>query len=121
MTRPAVGARTWPSLACSRITALWALMDFTLLWRDIIGGACLIIHVAGDGAGSDQALGAIIFQLGLIHLRLGGGNLRRIGIALQRQLGIADDRDHLPLIDMVALAHLECDDRAAGAHPRRHA
>ena len=67
--------------------------------RDIFGRACLIHHGFRTGALPEQCLGPRQIHASLRELRLKPRDLRVERADLQRQLFVADHRDHLILDD----------------------
>ena len=121
-TRPAVGAST---LAFGDLL----LDDRTLggarlqrIGRDVKGGVRLVEAGLRNGAARKQILGAGEIGLGLRNLRLEAGDLGVERLHLQGQLLVADGRDHLALLDLVAVldarARRPC--RRSGRGPARH-
>jgi len=88
--------------------------------RHVVVGLRLVIAVAGDGVGLEQACRPVEFELRLRQLRLGRRHLGAVGVGGERQLLVADQRDHLARLDAVALVHFELHDGAADAGARGH-
>ena len=88
--------------------------------RDIEGGAHLIETRLWNGALGEQVFGAGEIALGLRELRLEPGDLRIERLELQHELLVADGRQHLALLDLVALLDGQLGHGAADARARRH-